>query len=116
MGGGKGEDAEALVEIGFEPGGEFWGGGGAGGDEFLEAALGAGTVCAVEDAADVGGDLGAHFQARDAGLGVLLEMELAALPGDGWEDGAARGGEAGMAVGTFFIEEFAARIGGVEDD
>ena len=41
MCGGKGQDGEALVEIGFEPGGELWGGGGVGGDKFLETALAA---------------------------------------------------------------------------
>ena len=98
VGGWEGEDAQAFRDGGFEPGGEFGGGGGVGGDEFLEAALGAGAVGAVEDAADVGGDLSAQFQARDVGLGVLLEMELAALPEHGGKDGAAGGGKAGVVI------------------
>ena len=44
--------------------------------------------------ADVCGDLRAQFEAGDVGLSVLLEMELAALPGEGGKDGAARCGEA----------------------
>ena len=104
MGGGEGEDGEALWKGRFQPGGEFGGGGGVSGDEFLEAALSTGAIRGVEDAADVCGELGAHFQARDIGLSVLLEMELAALPGDGREDGAARGGEAGMVVGDEELE------------
>ena len=47
---------------------------------------------------------GAQFEARDVGLGVLLEMELAALPEDGGEDGAAGGGEAGMVVADEELE------------
>ena len=31
-------------------------------------------------------------------------MELAALPGDGWEDGTARGAEAGVVVGDEELE------------
>ena len=53
MGGGEGEDGEALWKGRFQPGGEFGGGGGVGGDEFLEAALGAGAIRAGEDAANV---------------------------------------------------------------
>ena len=60
--------------------------------------MGVGAIRGEEDAADVGGDLGAQLEAGDVGLGVLREMELAALPGDGGEDGAPGGGEAGMVV------------------
>ena len=59
--GREGEDGEALWDGGFHPCGEFWGGGGVGDDYFLEAAFGAGTLGAVEDAADVCGDLCAQF-------------------------------------------------------
>ena len=104
VGGGEGEDGEALRKGGFQPGGEFGGGGGVGGDDFLETALGAGAVRAGEDAADVGGDLGAQVQARDVGLGVLLEVELAALPGQGGKDGAAGGAQAGVVVGDEELE------------
>ena len=57
-----------------------------------------GAVRGEEDAADVGGDFCAQLETRDVGLGVLLEVELAALPGDGGEDGAVGGGEAGMVI------------------
>ena len=59
--GWEGEDGEALWDGGFHPCGEFWGGGGVGVDDFLEAAFGAEAVGAVEDAADVCGDLCAQF-------------------------------------------------------
>ena len=39
-----------------------------------------------------------HLQSWDVGLGVLLEMELAALPWDGREDGVAGGGHAGVGI------------------
>ena len=47
---------------------------------------------------------GAQLEAWDVGLGVLLEVELAALPGDGGEDGAAGGGEAGMVIADEELE------------
>ncbi len=84
---GKGEDGEALGEIFLQPGGEFWGGVRVGGDEFLEAGLSGEAVGTVEHRADLVGDEGALIQTRDVGLGVLLEMELAALPGDAGEHG-----------------------------
>ena len=37
-------------------------------------------------------------QARDISLGVLLEVELAALPGHGGKDGFAGGAQAGVVV------------------
>ncbi len=37
-------------------------------------------------------------QPGDVSLGILLEVELAALPGDGAKDGFAGGGQAGMIV------------------
>ena len=39
-----------------------------------------------------------HFEARDVSWGVLLEMEMAALPGDGGKDGLASGGHARMGI------------------
>jgi hypothetical protein len=44
-----------------------------------------GAVFGVEDAADVGGDFRLEVASGDVGLGVLLEVELAALPGAGIE-------------------------------
>ena len=52
----------------------------------------------VKDGADVGGDGIFHFLVGDVGLGVLLEVELAAIPGDGWEDGAEGGFESFVGV------------------
>jgi len=47
---------------------------------------------------------GAQLEAWDVGLGVLLEVELAALPGAGGEDGAAGGGEARMVIADEELE------------
>jgi len=52
----------------------------------------------VEDGADVGGHALSHVVTRDISLGILLEMELAALPRDGRENGGAGGREAAMGV------------------
>jgi len=68
------------------------------GDDLLEPLFGGESTGTLEDAADGAGDLGALLQARDVSLGVLLEVELAPLPGDGAKDGLARGGHAGMIV------------------
>lgn len=48
--------------------------------------------------ANICGDNGAHVQPGNVGLGVLLEVELAALPGHRGKDGLAGGGHAGMGV------------------
>lgn len=89
VGGRESEDGEALRDIFFHPCSELWSGFGIGGDEVFETILSGLKVRAIEDGADVGSDFGAHVKAGNVGLGVLLEMELAALPGDGRIDGAA---------------------------
>ena len=94
----KGEGGKTLGEIFLHPGGEFWGGGGVGGDDFFEAGLGGEPIGAIEDGADGVGDWGALVQTRHISLGVLLEMELAALPGDAREDGLAGGPETFVVI------------------
>lgn len=100
----EGENGEPFGKIMLHPIGEFWGGFGVGSDDFCEAAFGGGAVLSEEDAADVSGDFFAHVEAWDVGLGVLLKMKLAALPGDGGEDGATGGGEAIVVVGNEELE------------
>jgi len=92
------KDGEALGDIFFHPSSEFWGGFGVVGDAFLETSVGAGQIWAGKNGTDVGGDDGAHVDARNVGLSVLLEMELAALPRDRGEDGLASDGHARMGV------------------
>ncbi|MFT7304572.1 MAG: hypothetical protein ACI8UZ_003430 [Akkermansiaceae bacterium] len=48
--------------------------------------------------ADVGCDGKAHGELGDVGLGVLLEVELATLPGAGWKDGFERGFESFVGI------------------
>ena len=83
------QNGQALRQIFFHPGGQLGRARGIPGYDFLEAAVGTGAIRAVENAADGGGDGGAFVQAGHIGLGVLLEMKLAALPGNGREDGGA---------------------------
>ena len=92
------EDGEALGQVGFHPGGEFRSAGGIEGDDFLEAAFRGRPIRAVEHAADGFGDGGPLVQAGDVGLGILLEVELAALPRHGRKDGGAGGAQAGVVV------------------
>ena len=91
VGGGQREHREGLRQIFLQPGREFGRGLGVVGDELLEPLFGGEATGAVEDAADGPGDLGALIQARDVSLGVLLKVELAALPRDGPKDRFARG-------------------------
>jgi hypothetical protein len=92
------EHGEAVREIFFHPGREFGRAFGVMSDDFLEALLGRVAAGTFKDTADGAGDFGALLQPRDVSLGVLLEVELAALPGDGAEDGFAGGSHAGVIV------------------
>ena len=98
VGGREGEDSEALRDILLHPGGELWGRFGVEIHESFEAGLGGGEILRVEDGADVGGHAVAHIETWDVSLGVLLEMELAALPRDRGENGSAGSGEAAMGI------------------
>lgn len=88
------EDSEALGDIFLHPGGKFGRGLGVGGDEMLEAGLSRGEIRAVEDGADVGSHAGTPIETGNVSLGVLLEVELATLPGNRGEDGGTGCGEA----------------------
>ncbi len=79
----QGVDGEALGYVALHPLGELRGALRVVGDPLLEAGLRAGPVRAVEDRADIRSDDEAQVETRDVGLGVLLEVELAALPWDG---------------------------------
>ena len=58
-----------------------------------------GAILGIEDAADVVGDFLFEVLGGDVGLGVLLEVELAALPRAGVEGGAQRGTQPDVGVG-----------------
>jgi len=79
----EGEDGEAQGDVLLDPRGELRVGAGVAGDDLFESALCGGEIRAEEDAAHGFGDSGPLVEAGDVGLGVLLEMELAALPRDG---------------------------------
>ena len=98
VGSWEGEGREAFGDVCFHPGGKFWGRLGVGLHQGFEAGLGGDEIRAVEDGTDIGGHAGAHFETGDVSLGVLLEMELAALPRDGGKDGSTGGREAAMGV------------------
>jgi hypothetical protein len=98
MGGGQGEHGEALRQVFLHPRGEFGRAFDVVGDDFSESLFGRGATGAFKDAADGARDFGALIQARNVSLGVLLEVELAALPRNGAKDGLARGGHAGVII------------------
>ena len=94
----QGEYSEAFWYIFFHPGGEFRGGFDVNGNDFFESGLGGYAVMAIKDTADIAGDFGTLIESWDIGLGVLLEMELTALPWDAWEDGGTCGFESEVVV------------------
>ena len=98
VGGGQGKHRESLRQIFLYPGREFWRAFGVVGHNFLEPLFRGRAAEALEDAADRAGDFGALLEARDVRLGVLLKVELAALPRNGAKDGFARGGQARVVV------------------
>ena len=87
-----------MGQVFFHPSGALGRAGGVESDDFLESPFGGGAVGAVEDAADGAGDFRAQIQAGDVSLGVLLEVELAALPGDGGKHRSTSSLEAGVIV------------------
>jgi hypothetical protein len=64
----------------------------------IEAGLSRGEIGAIEDGADVGSHAGAPIETGNISLGVLLEVELATLPGNRGEDGGTGRGEAWMGI------------------
>ena len=98
VGSGEGEDREAFGDVCFHPSGKFRCRLGVGLHQDFKAGLGGGEIRAVEDGTDIGCHAGAHVQTGDVSLGVLLEMELAALPRDGGEDGSTGGRESAMGI------------------
>lgn len=98
VGEGQGQDGQALWQVFLHPGGKFRDAFGVVRDDFLEAGFGRGAAGAVKHAADGVGDFLPLLEPGHIRLGVLLEMELAALPRDGAKDGFARGRHAGVVV------------------
>ncbi len=85
-GGGKSKDRETFREVIGHPLRQtrsallvFHNGSG-------KVGLGSGTVWCIEDGANVCSDFGLHLLAGHIALRILLEMELAALPGNATED------------------------------
>ena len=96
---GEAESGESFRDVLLGPGGEFGRALLVSFDEFGELGFGMGPVFGVEDTADFSGDLLLEILGGDMSLGVLLEVELAALPGAGVEGGAQCGAEADVGVG-----------------
>ena len=98
MGFREAEDGECLGNVGFKPGAKFrrilepFGG------DLFETGIGFAAIGGVEDGAQIAGDIGSMFQARYQRLGVALEMELAALPGNAGKAHLASGFETGVIV------------------
>jgi hypothetical protein len=76
-------DREALRDIDLHSGSEFGAAFGVKAHSLFGPCLSCPEVERGEDRTDTIGDLSPHFQQWNIDLGVLLEMELAALPRNG---------------------------------
>ena len=92
------EDGEGLRDVGFEPCGERGSGGLMARDQGTQASLGVGPGGRVEDRAQIGGELWAEGDFWTVMLGVLLEVESAALPRNASETGSECGTKAGVII------------------
>jgi len=99
LGVGQVEDRKSLGQVLLGPQGEFGGLGLPSLERLAQESFGLGLVRRVEDGADAQGDGLALIQAGDVSLGILLQVELAVLPGHAGQGRPAGGLEAGMVVG-----------------
>ena len=98
MGFWQGKDGEAFWDVGFEPVGEVWGGLFVFGGDGFELVLSGQQIRRIENGAEVVGDFFPHVDFGDEGHGVLLEMELATLPGDTGKASGEGGAETCVVV------------------
>jgi hypothetical protein len=99
MSGGPGEDGEALRQRLLHPAGQAAGRRQVLGDHLLQKTLGLRAVGRIEDGPNISRHRLFQLVVRHVALRILLQMELAALPGHAPEDGAPRGGQSFMGIG-----------------
>lgn len=95
---GKTKDREAFGQIAFQPRRKFRGGLEVFLDRATQITCRRHAIGCVENGSDVRRDLSTHFLMRHIGLRILLQMKLAALPGNAAEHCLACGFESGMVV------------------
>jgi len=98
MGGGEGEDGQALGHVVFQPVSQTRGGVSILFDQLGQPAFGFDVIVGVEHPPHVLGDLGLHVLPGHVSHGVVHQVELAALPGRPGKRGLPRGGEAGVII------------------
>ena len=81
MGRGQGEDGQSFGDVFLHPGGQLGGRLLVAAHQFAQPSLGGRSIGAGKHAADLGGNPGAVIDLGNVGLGVLLQMKLATLPG-----------------------------------
>ncbi len=91
MGGWQSENGEAFGQVFFQFRSAIGSGECIRGEGFLDALLRGGEAVAKEDASVGASDISALINPRNVSLGVLLEVELAALPRDCLEAGTTAG-------------------------
>jgi hypothetical protein len=96
--GREGEKRQALRHIFLDPVGQFRGDLGVLLHYLGQVSLSCSSVRGIEDHAQIGGDLSLHALAWHILAGILLQVELAALPGDPAKDRQPSGFQSGMIV------------------
>ena len=97
-GSGRAKTVRLCRVVGFEPVGEVWGGLFVFGGDGFELVLSGQQIRRIENGAEVVGDFFPHVDFGDEGQGVLLEMELATLPGDTGKASGQGGAETCVVV------------------
>ena len=97
----KGEDGEAFGDVIFEPGGEFWSGFAILRDQDVELGLSLSERLGVEDFAKLRCEDGTECDLGNVVNGILLEVELAALPEDSWKAGSPGSAQAWMIIADY---------------
>ena len=100
------EDREALGQVLLGPLGELGSLRSPNLHSLAQQALGFCLVRSIEDGADAQRDRLALIEAGYVGLSILLEMELAALPGDAGKHGSAGSLETGMIIRDDELDAF----------
>src|SRR5690606_37691930 len=98
------EDREALLQILLHPLRQFRSPPGIGFDGFRQFGSGVLHVHCVPNVPDGLAHLGPHFHLGDIGLGILSQVELAALPKHRWEQGSTRLPEASVVVADYQMD------------
>ncbi len=98
MGGREGEYRQAFRDVGCHPLCQARGGLQVFLNRPSQISIGGSAIGSIEDGANIFSDFGGHVLVRNIRLGIALQVELAALPGDASEDCLPGCPQAGVVV------------------